>query len=232
MTMDEKSKIFGLTYAQALAAIAAVLGIIGMFLPWWSFSAYGFSSSVGGGGRSALTGFLCIIVLAIIFSDKIMSLISQSSGGNGTANQLSSFNNLVKSFSNIIMLIIGLIILVLALDAFGVLGGYQGIGLWLTIIAGLGIIGSVVINLLIFKAPLMPSNPAGQIQNAFNQPPPAPQQAPTAYSPPVPPAPQPAQPMNPPQAAPTAQAMPKVCPYCSAPLTGEKFCGNCGNKVG
>lgn len=230
--MDQNNKIFGLTYAQALAAFAAVLGIIGMFLPWWSFSAYGFSTSVGGGGRSALTGLLCIIVLAIIFSDKIVSMVSQSSGGSSTTNQLSSLNNMVKSFSNIILLIIGLIILVVALDSFGALGSYQGIGLWLTIIAGLGIIGSVAINLLIFKAPLMPSNAAGQIQKAFNQPPPAPQQAPPAYSPPpVTPAPQNAQPANPGPTAQTAQVMPKICPYCSAPLTGEKFCGNCGNKV-
>ena len=26
-------------------------------------------------------------------------------------------------------------------------------------------------------------------------------------------------------------AVPKYCPYCSAPLTGSPYCGNCGNRV-
>ncbi len=236
--MDVNNKIFGLTIVQLLAALGALLGLIGAFLPWVSWSHMGTSASAGAGGDGILTLFLSILVLGVIFSDRIQSVATQGMssnnlGGQDTAKQISSINTLVKTWSNIILLAFGAIILLVALRDLGSVGSVSywiggtygaGIGLWMTLLGGLLIVLAIVINLVLFKAPLMPSDAAGQFQRVLN---PTPQQAPPAYSQqPGSPAPQPS--AQAPISSPVGQ---KVCPHCGAPNKGEKFCGSCGKQV-
>jgi hypothetical protein len=260
----EQQKIFGLTYIQALGALAAVIGIVAAFLTWVSVSVsgtsfgipYSYSHSYSGldsvtnpgsyiNGSGIFLILLSILALGVIFLDRIQKMAP----GN---NQLNGVMASVRTKANLILLVFGaLIVLIAGLDL-GQINSIKsqlaaatqfssiisisasadaGIGLYLALIAGLGLLVSGFFGLMQSqKHPQMhqqqygPSAPQNQTYQQPGQ-----QYQPQQYQQqPYTPAGNSVPGSNP---APQQTQGTQFCGNCGAQTTGSDYCMKCGNKV-
>jgi hypothetical protein len=241
----QQQKIFGLTYIQALGAFAAVIGIVAAFLTWVSATVLGISLSYSGidampnpqgyiNGGGIFTILLSLMALGVIFSDKLQKMTANgSSEGNIIA--------MIKKWSNVFVVIFAGAILLIAANnisqissgqralaslGFTSLGSISaGPGLYLTVVAGLGMIFSGLWGL---KLQSDHSRMASRQPQAQYQPQSQPQYQ-TQSQPQYQPAFNSPQQLD--QAVPQPAQAPQFCGNCGTATTGAAFCMKCGNKL-
>jgi hypothetical protein len=120
-------------YAESLCAISSIIGFIGAFLPWATVtSTFGSITYFGINGDGLITIILSIIALGLLYR---------------------SIKSTKKKFSYIGIVVTGFLILIVSIPNFisvgfsgtSLFGAVAGIGLYLTIIGGIGLIISGIL---------------------------------------------------------------------------------------
>jgi hypothetical protein len=219
---------------------------------------YGFPSGVSNywsyiNSGGIFTAILSFITLGIVFSDNIEKMVGQSNSVNNVAM------GMVKRFSNIVLIAFGAIILLIALNNISAIGSMNatisqssflslvgasgsvsvGIGLYLTLVAGLIILVCGFLGLKVQREnerSLAKNNPMQQQQygpanNPVPQNPQYPPMQQQQYGPANNPVPQNPQYQQTGQQSPPVQQGPKFCPGCGSQTNNAVFCAKCGKKV-
>ena len=115
--------------------IAAVIGIIATFLPWWSISVFGYTSSVNGFHGLGILSFLCFVAAGVMayLDDQTKNLDKTKWTATLIAGAIST-----------------LIIIWYIIDASSsAFASYLGFGIYIAAIAAIG----VVLSAFIFRSP-------------------------------------------------------------------------------